>query len=81
MFFGELLGRQAADQRFGELAVGQAFKIAADLVDQSKADLVRHHLVVEDPFFGFGDRDGFGEQIVHLHDVDAAVAHLLTKSK
>ena len=42
-----------------------------------EADLVRHDLVVEDPLLAFGHRHGLGEQVVHLDDVDAAVAHLL----
>ena len=74
---GEFLGRQAADQGLRKLAVRQAFEIAADLVDEAEPDLVGHDLVVEDPFLGFGNRHGLGEQIVHLDDFDAAVAHLL----
>ncbi len=73
---GKLLGREAADQRLGEIARGEPLEIAADLVDKAEADLIGRHLIVEDPFFRFGDRDGLGEQIVHLDDLDAAVAHL-----
>ena len=74
---GEFLGRQPADQGLGELARLQTLEVAPDLVDQPEADLVGHHLVVEDPLLGLGDGDGLGEQVVHLDDLDAAVAHLL----
>ena len=74
---GEVKGRQAANQGFGELRGCQAVEIAADLVDQAKADLVGHDLIVENPLLGFGDRDRFGEQVMHLDDIDAAIAHLL----
>ena len=79
MGLGEVVGRQAADQRSGQLTVGQAFEIAADLVDEAEPDLVRHHLIVEDPFLGFRDRHGLGQQIVHFDHLDPAVAHLLHK--
>ncbi len=75
----EIVGGQPADQSFGQFAGGQTFQVAADLVDQAEPDLVRHHLVVEDPFLGFGDRHGLRQQIMHLHDLDPAVAHLLHK--
>jgi hypothetical protein len=39
MGLGELLGREPADQRLGEVAGLQALEIAADLVDQAEADL------------------------------------------
>ena len=55
---------------------GRPFEITAYLVDQAEPDLVRYDLVVEDPFFRFGDGHRLGEQVVHLHDIDAAVAHL-----
>ena len=74
---GKLLGREAADQRLGEVAGGEAVEVAPDLVDQAEAHLVRHDLVVEDPLLRLGDRDRLGQQIVHLDHVDAAVAHLL----
>ena len=35
-----------------------------------------HDLVVQDPLLAFRDRDSLGQQVVHLHHVDAAVAHL-----
>ena len=54
----------------------QALEVAADLVDEAEPDLVGHDLVVEDPLLGLGDRHGLGEQVVHLDDLDAAVAHL-----
>ena len=79
MCLGELLGRQAADQRFGEVAVGEAVEVALDLVDQAEAHLIRHHLIIEDPLLRFGDRHRLGEQVVHLDDIDAAVAHLLSE--
>ena len=58
-----------------QLAGGEAVKVALDLVDQAKAHLIRHHLIVEDPLLRFGDRHRLGEQVVHLDDVDAAIAH------
>ena len=73
---GEFERREAADQGFGEDAVVEAFEVAAQLVDEAEADLVGHDLVVEDPLLALRDRDGLGEQVVHLHHVDAAVAHL-----
>ena len=73
----ELLGRQAADQGFRELAVVEAVEVAPHLVDQTEAHLVGHDLVVEDPLLGFGYGDRLGQQVVHLDHVDAAVAHLL----
>ncbi len=73
---GKVVGRQAADQRLGQLAVVQALEIAAELVDEAEADLVGHHLVVEDPLLAFGHRHRLGEQVVHLDHLDAAVAHL-----
>ena len=79
MGFRELLGGQAADQRFGELTVREAVEVALDLVDQTEAHLIRHHLIVEDPLLRFGDRHRLGEQVVHLDDIDAAVAHLLNE--
>ena len=72
----EVVGRQAADQRFGELAVVQALEVAAQLVDEAEAHLVRHDLVVEDPLLAFGNGHGLGQQVVHLDHFDAAVAHL-----
>ena len=77
MGLGEVVGRQSADQGFGQLAGGEAFEIAADLVDQAKPDLVRHHLVVEDPLLGFWDCNRLGQEVVHFDDLDPAVAHLL----
>jgi hypothetical protein len=47
----------------------------ADLVDQTQAALIRRHLIVENPFFRFGDRDRFGKQIANFQHFDAAVAH------
>ena len=73
---GEVVRRQAADQRFGELAVVEALEVAAQLVDEAEAHLVRHDLVVEDPLLALGHRHRLGQQVVHLHDLDAAVAHL-----
>ena len=58
------------------VAVVEALEVAAQLVDEAEADLVRHDLVVEDPLLALGHRHGLGEQVVHLDDVDAAVAHL-----
>ena len=75
----ELLGGQAADQGFRELAVREAVEVALDLVDQAEAHLVRHHLIVEDPLLRFGDRHRLSEQVVHLDHIDAAVAHLLNE--
>ena len=49
------------------------------VIDQTKADLIGNDLVVENPLSGLGDRDRFRQQVVHLDDVDAAVAHLLHK--
>ena len=46
------------------------------LVDQAEADLVGHDLVVEDPLLRLGNGHRLGQQVVHLDDVDAAVAHL-----
>ena len=79
MGFREVLGRQPADQGFRQLTVGQAFEVAANFVDEAEPDLVRDHLVVQDPFLGFGDRHCLCQQIVHLDDLDPAVAHLLHK--
>ena len=73
---GEVVGRQAADQRLGELAVVQPLEVAAQLVDEAQAHLVGHDLVVEDPLLAFGNGHRLGEQVVHLDDLDAAVAHL-----
>jgi hypothetical protein len=39
--------------------------------------LVRHHLIVEDPFLGFGNCHSLGEQSVHLDHFDTAGPHLL----
>ncbi len=75
--FGEIVGGKPADQRFGQFAVGQAFEVAADLVDQAEPDLVRHDLVVEDPLLRLRDGHRLGQQVVHLDDLDPAVAHLL----
>jgi len=72
----ELERREAADQGFCEDAVVEAFEVTAQLVDEAEADLVGHDLVVENPLLAFRDRDGLGQQVVHLHHVDAAVAHL-----
>jgi hypothetical protein len=47
----------------------------SDFVDETEPYLIRHDLVVEYPLPGFSDRNGLGEQVVHLDDVDAAVAH------
>ena len=73
---GEFLGREAADERLGEVARCKAVEIGAHLVDKAEPDLVRRDLVVEDPVLGFRNRDGLGQEIVHLDDLDAAVAHL-----
>ena len=77
MGLGEFLGRQAAYQRLGEIARLETVEIALDLVDQAQPDLIGHDLVVDDPLPGLRNRHGLGEQIVHLHDIDAAIAHLL----
>ncbi len=74
--FGEVVRRQAADQRLGELAVVQALEVAAQLVDEAQAHLVGHDLVVEDPLLALGHRHRLGQQVVHFHHLDAAVAHL-----
>ncbi len=73
---GELERREAADQGFCEGAVVEAFEVAAQLVDEAETDLVGHDLVVEDPLLALRHRNGLGEQVVHLHHVDATVAHL-----
>ena len=73
---GEVVRRQAADQRLGQLAVVQALEVAAQLVDEAQAHLVGHDLVVEDPLLALGHGHRLGQQVVHLHHLDAAVAHL-----
>jgi hypothetical protein len=61
MRLGELVGRQAADERFGEVAGGQAVQIAAHLVDETEPDLVRLDLALENPFLRLGNGDRLGE--------------------
>ena len=73
----EVQGRQAANQGFGEFARLQAVRDSRGSLDQTEADLVRDDLIVENPFLRFGDGDRLGEQVVHLDDIDAAIAHLL----
>ena len=77
MGFRKVFGRQTADKCFRQLTVGQAFEVAADLVDEAEPDLVRHHLIIEDPFLGFRNCHGFGEKSVHLDHFDTAAPHLL----
>ena len=77
MGLGELLDRQPADQRLGQLAVGQPLEIAAHLGHQAQPDLVFGDPVIEDPGLRVGHRQRLGQQVVHLDHVDAAVAHLL----
>jgi hypothetical protein len=76
MLVRELVCGEAADHRLGERARIQALKIGSGLLDEAKAHLVRHDLPVEQPFLGFGDRERLGQHVVHLDDLDAAVAHL-----
>ena len=59
----EVVSRKAADQGFGKLAVRQTVEIAADLVDEAEPDLVWHHLIVEDPFLGFGNCHSLGGRV------------------
>ena len=79
--FGKLFGGKPPDKRLGQLARRQRFQIAAYFIQQAQAKLIGHDLVVEDPCARFGQRHGLGQQIVHLHDVDATVAHLVHEIK
>jgi hypothetical protein len=55
-----------------QIARLKPFEVAAHLVDQPEADLIGRHLVVENPFLRFRDRDHLGEHIVHLDHAPAA---------
>ena len=69
-------GRKTANQCLGEVAGLEPFKIAPHFVDEPEPDLVRGHLVVQDPLLPFRDRNRLGQQVVHLDHLDAAVSHL-----
>ena len=72
------MGRKAADQGLGELAGLTGLQDSTRISSTSpRPTWFGHHLIVEDPLLGFGDRDRFCEQVVHLDDIDAAIAHLL----
>ncbi|MNL40170.1 hypothetical protein D3C87_1625000 [compost metagenome] len=75
--FGKLFGGKPPDQRLGQLARRQGFQIAVYFIQQAQAKLIGHNLVVENPCARFGQRHRLGKQIVHLHDIDATVAHLV----
>ena len=59
-----------------ERARVEALEVGAGLLDQPQADLVGDDLPVEQPLPGLGILERLGEQVVHLDDLDAAVAHL-----
>lgn len=48
-------------------------------IDQAQAHIVGRHLAVEQPVPGLGNGDGFGQEIMHFDDFDAALAHLVHK--
>lgn len=73
---GQVVSGDAADQVLGQLARLQALQPGAQLAGQAQADAVGGDLAIEDPLQRFRVLDGLGQQIVHLEDVDAALAHL-----
>ena len=72
----EIDRRQSADQIFGELLRSEAVQVAANFVDQALAHFLGHDLLIENPLLGVGNIERFGQQLVFLDHVDAAVAHL-----
>ncbi len=73
---GQIIGRNPADQEFGDLARLQAAQPGADLVDQAEADLVGGELAFENPVQRFLLTDDIGQQVVHLQHVDITLTHL-----
>ncbi len=68
---------KAADQRLRQLPGRQALEVRAHVGHDVEADLVRVDLVVEDPLARRGQRHGLRQHLVHLHDIHAALAHLV----
>jgi hypothetical protein len=77
VFLRDIDNREPADQEFGERPRVQAFEKGPGVLHQPQADIVGRDLPVQYPGPGNRIGHGLGQEIVHLHDLDATGAHLV----
>jgi hypothetical protein len=71
--------REPADHDLGQLPRLEAVEVGTGIGDQPQPDLIDRDLPIKQPLLRPRIRDGLGQQVVHLHDLDAAIAHLAHK--
>ncbi|MNE40149.1 hypothetical protein D3C80_1341430 [compost metagenome] len=80
-FFSQLGSGKATDQYLRQRPWCQAIQEAAGFIQDPQRHFIRHNLLIQYPFSGFGQRQGFGQQVVHFHHIYAVFAHLGHKVK